>query len=71
MTMRIKWNTVPGESGFAYATVKGERVAHIVRSSGGTWDVFGTAPTLKGGGAHDTAPKAKARVRELLTPKEA
>ena len=69
MAIRIKWNTVPGESGFAYANVGGVRVAHIVRSNG-TWDVFVTAPKLMGGGSHATPAKAKARVRELLTQKE-
>ena len=69
MTVRIKWNTVPGESGFAYATVKGIRVAHIVLSNG-TWAAFVTEPKLMGGGSHATSVKAKAHVRELLTQEE-
>ncbi len=70
MAIRIQWNTIPGEGGFAYATVKGMRVAHIVRSSGGEWDAFVTEPKLMGGGSHATSAKAKARVRELLSQKE-
>lgn len=66
MPIRIKWNTVPGDSGFAYANVGGVRVAHIVRSNG-TWDAYVTEPTLRGGGSHATSAKAKARVRELLS----
>ena len=69
MSIRIKWNTVPGESGFAYANVGGVRVAHIVRSNG-TWATFVTEPKLMGGGSHVTSAKAKARVRELLSQEE-
>lgn len=66
MTIRIKWNTVPGDSDFAYANVNGVRVAHIVRHNG-EWVVYVTKPKLKCGGTHATAAKAKTRVRELLS----
>lgn len=69
MAIRIKWNTIPGEADFAYANVKGVRVAHIVRSNG-MWSAFVTEPKLMGGGSHATAAKAKARIRELLIQNE-
>ena len=69
MSIRVKWNTVPGDGDFAYATVKGVRVAHIVRS-GGEWSAFVTEPELIGAGSHTTPAEAKARVRELLSQKE-
>lgn len=70
--MRLKWNRIPGEAGFAYATHKGVRVGHVVRDRvGGDWTAIADRPTLSFMTTRPTEAAARAAVRDHLVTREA
>ena len=66
MSVTLKWSKIPGESGFEYATHKGVRVAHVVKT-GDDWTGFVTYPELKWSCVERKITDAKRRIRQYIT----